>query len=106
MVAIVVRVGTPGAAAFQLRKGEEGLSVFDPNSVDPPLSESKLLEPFRDGSYLIVRSIAAIEELGMRVEWIEGDGVLPERLRRSHREIRPGAQMTRTQFKSALKELE
>jgi hypothetical protein len=25
-----VRIGTTGAPAFQLRKGEEGLSVFDP----------------------------------------------------------------------------
>ena len=46
VVAIVVRVGVSNAPAFQLWKGEEGLSVFDPIGVDPPLTESEILESF------------------------------------------------------------
>src|SRR5688572_6876894 len=103
---VVVRVGTPGAAAFQLRPGEEGISVFDPDGVDPPLSDTEILDSFRDGSLLVVRPVAVINSLGLRVEWVEGAAVLPDRLRAAHREIRPGPGMTRPQFKAALKGLE
>jgi hypothetical protein len=104
--AIVIRVGSPGAAPFQLRKGEEGLSVFDPRSVDPPLTETEILECFRDGSLLIDCPIKTILGLGLRIESMEGANVLSERVRIAHREIRPGDGMTRTQFKAALKGLE
>jgi hypothetical protein len=106
MVAIVVRVGTPGHPAFQLRKGEVGLSVFDPSAVDPPLGSEEILESFREGSVLITRPIAFIEELGLLLESIPGAESLPDRLRFAHREIHPGPGMTRNQFKVSLKELE
>jgi hypothetical protein len=47
---MAVRVTEPGRPAFQLRKGEEGLSVFDPAAVQPPLTESEILDAFRLGS--------------------------------------------------------
>lgn len=106
VTAVVVRVSTPGSPAFQLRKGEEGLSVFDPAGVDPPLTESEILDAFRDGSALVIRSVAAVEAAGLRVELVEGAGGLPERLRRAHRELRPGPGMSRPAFKQALKGLE
>lgn len=42
----VVRVCMPGQPAFQLRKGEEGISAFDPDAVDPPLTENEILDCF------------------------------------------------------------
>lgn len=48
-LAVVVRVATPGQPAFQLRKGEQGISVFDPAAVDPPLTEDEILAAFRPG---------------------------------------------------------
>jgi hypothetical protein len=104
--ACLVRVGEPGQPSFQLRKGEEGISVFDPAAVDPPLSEQEILDSFRPGGQLIVREVPMIEAKGLRVVRVEGAAVLPERLRQAHREIQPRAGMTRSQFKSALKELE
>lgn len=106
VVAVVIRVGSPGLAAFQLRKGEEGLSVFDPVGVDPPLSEEEILDAFRPGSLLVYRTIAQIASLGLIVVSSEGAETLPDRLRTAHREIRPSTQMSRSQFKTAIKELE
>lgn len=103
---MLVRVAEPGKAAFQLRKGEEGISAFDLNAVDPPLTENEILEAFREGSVAIIRDRAAIEAAGMQLVPILGAEVLPERLRLAHLEIRRGAGMTRSQFKAALKELE
>ena len=40
---MVVSVTEPGRPAFQLRKGEEGLSFFHPATVQPPLTESEIL---------------------------------------------------------------
>lgn len=102
----VVRVIMPGHPAFQLRKGEEGISVFDIKAVDPPLTVEEVLGSFRPGSQPITRSIADIEAKGFQVVAIEGAEMLPERLRRAHREIRSGPGMTRQQFKNALRELE
>lgn len=102
----IVRVTIPGQPAFQLRKGEEGISVFDPAAADPILSVEEILESFRSGSQLIQRSIADIEAKGLRIVPVEGADTLPERLRHAHREIRPGSGMTREQFKKALRELE
>lgn len=102
----IVRVSLPGQAAFQLRKGEEGISVFELTAIAPALTEEEILENFRPGSQVRARLIADIEAEGLQVIPIEGAETLPERLRRAHREIRPGPGMSREQFKRALKELE
>jgi hypothetical protein len=62
---VVVRVTEPGRPAFQLRRGEEGLSVFDPGAVDPPLTEAEVLASFRPGSLAVVRTEAEIESKGL-----------------------------------------
>lgn len=106
VVAVIVRIGTPGLPAFQLRKGEEGLSVFDPAAVDPPLTEEELLDAFRAGSTLVYRPVSQITSLGLELVPVEGAAALPERVRTAHREIRPGSGLGRPAFKERLKELE
>ena len=96
----------PGRTAFQLRKGEEGLSVFDLDALTPPLTEAEILDSFRHGSICVTRSRTEIEEKGLVVRSIPGVGTLPPHLREAHAEIRPGPGLTRPQFKQALKELE
>ncbi len=103
---MLVRVVEPGRLAFQLRKGEQGLSVFDTRAVEPALQESEILAVFRSSSQMVERSREEIESMGLMVVRLPGTEVLPERLRRAHAEIRPGSAMTRTQFKQALMELE
>src|SRR5688572_20565583 len=103
---MVVRVAHSGQPAFQLRKGEEGVSVFDMEVVIPPLTESEILEHFRHGSVIVARSQREIEEKGLRLIYLEGADPLPPRLREAHAEVRPGPGMTRVAFKQALKELE
>src|SRR5215475_8115440 len=98
---MVVRVAEPGRPAFQLRKGEEGLSLFDPDLVEPPLSESEILDAFRSGSILVMRSAAEVEAKGLVITPILGAQALPPRLREAHVEIRPGTAMTRAEFKQA-----
>ena len=100
-----VRVTEPGKPGFQLRKGELGLSVFDTDAIDPPLSNDEILEAFRPESQLIVRSREQIERRGLTIAMLPGEG-LPDRLRAAHAEIRAGADMTRPQFEKALQELE
>jgi hypothetical protein len=102
----IVRVFVPGQPAFQLRKGEEGISVFDRTLIDPLLTVEEVLDYFRPGSQAITRAIADIEAKGLRVVTVEGAETLPEHLRRAHREIRPAPGMTRQQFKTTLRELE
>jgi hypothetical protein len=102
----VFRVAEAGRSAFQLRKGEEGLSVFDPDAVNPELMKGEILESFRSGSQLMELSVSEIEQQGLIVVPAEGAEPLPARLRQAHAEIRPGPGMTRSQFKQALKELE
>ncbi|MFO0928784.1 MAG: hypothetical protein U0736_17485 [Gemmataceae bacterium] len=106
IVAVVIRVCTPGVPAFQLRKGEEGLSVFDPEAVEPLLTEQEILDAFRPGSTVVYRSAEQIASLGLTLLATEAAESLPERLRTSHREIRPGSSMSRAAFKTALRELE
>ena len=106
IVAGVVRIATPGHPAFQLRKGEEGLSVFDPDGVEPPLAEEEIVDAFRPGSMVLYRTLMQIKELGLDVIVCDGVDSIPERLRIAHREVRPNPRMSRTAFKSALKELE
>jgi hypothetical protein len=74
---MVVRVMEPGRPAFQLRKGEEGLSLFDPGAVQPPLTESEILDAFRPGSVLVMRDVAEIEARGLQVVAIRGAEALP-----------------------------
>ena len=102
----ILRVALTGQLAFQLRKGEEGISVFDLAALDPALTAEEILASFRPGSQPITRSLADIEAKGLQVVAIEGAEMLPERLRRAHREIRPGPGMSREQFKRTLRELE
>src|SRR5258708_1505952 len=97
-VAGVIRVAMHGVPAFQLRKGELGISVFDHAAVNPPLAEEEILDSFREGSRATNRTLVEIEARGLQVIPIEGGQALPERLRRAHREIRPGPGMTRDQF--------
>jgi hypothetical protein len=105
-VPTVVRVAEVGKPAFGLRKGEEGISVFDPDAVQPPLSEQEILASFRTGSQVLVRTAADIVARGLQIVPVEGAQNLPERLRQAHREIRPGIAMSRAAFKQQLRELE
>lgn len=103
---MVVRVTEPGRPGFQLRKGEEGLSVFQPESVEPPLSEAEILNCFRPDSQALYRSVEEIEAKRLKVVPIPGGAGLSQRLRDAHAEIRPAPGMTRAEFKRALSELE
>jgi hypothetical protein len=103
---MIFRVVEQGKPVFQLRKGEEGISVFDPGVVAPPLTEIEILGTFRPGSAVVSRSQAEIEAKGLLLIPLPGAGFFPPRLRSAHAEIRPGPGMTRSQFKIALKELE
>src|SRR5437868_5706259 len=103
---MLVRISEPDRPAFLLRKGEEGISVFDLEAVQPPLMESEILNNFRTGSLAISRSLTEIEAKGLQVVPVFGAATLAQRLREAHAEIRPGPAMTRAQFKKALKELE
>lgn len=47
---VYLRVATPGKPAFQLKPGEEGISVFDPLLVEPSLTQEEVLSAFRQGS--------------------------------------------------------
>ena len=99
----VHRVVTPGKAQFQLRSGEQGLSVFDASKVSP----GDILSAFREGSQLTTKTVKEIEGLGLKVEKTPGDANLPQHLQEAHMEIRPGPNMTtRPKFKQAIKKLE
>jgi hypothetical protein len=103
---MVFRITETDKPAFRLRKGEEGISVFDPKSVQPPLTEDEVLNCFRPGSILVTQPLMEIEAKGLQVFPILGAETLPQRLREAHAEIRPGPKMSRTEFKKALMELE
>jgi hypothetical protein len=103
---MVLRVTDGERPAFQLRKGEEGLSVFVIDAVDPPLTEVVVLNAFRRGSHVIHQSITEIEAKNLVVVPIMGAEPLSPRLRDAHAEIRPGPAMGRSEFKRALTELE
>ena len=103
---MLVRISEPGKPAFQLRKGEHGLSVFDRDGIDPPLSDEELLEVFREGRVLVERTPREIEALGLNVVPIPGAPSLPERLQTTHAEIRCSPGMARNEFKKRLTELE
>ena len=100
-----VRVKEAGKACFQLRKGELGLSAFDTDAVDPPLSDGEIVGAFRAESQLVFRSREEIERRGLEIAMVPADG-LPPRLCKAHAEIRAARDMTRSQFEKALQELE
>lgn len=101
-----IRVTETGKQGFQLRKGEDGLSVFDPEAVAPALTEAEILDAFRADSQLVSRTREEIEAKGLVIVLVPGSTSLPLRLRDAHAEIRRGPNMTRGQFKKALQELE
>ena len=101
-----VRVGEPGRPFFQLRPGEQGISVFDLNAVDPPLTEDELLQSFRPGSAVVIKSTDDITAAGLTIVPTQGAEPLPLRHRDAHAEIRPTPGMSRPQFKQALRSLE
>jgi hypothetical protein len=103
---IVTRIAEPGKPAFQLRKGEEGISVFVSKAVQPPLTEPEIVGAFRPGGVAVMRTLAEIEAKGLRVVAVPGGDLLPDRLRAAHAEIRSGIGMARTRFKQTLQELE
>ncbi len=103
---MIFRVSEPAKPAFQLRKGEEGLSAFDTELLQPPLTADEVLAAFRPGSLVVIRSKLEIEAKGLTLVGVEGGESLPDRVREAHVEIRPGAAMTRGQFKAILQELE
>jgi hypothetical protein len=106
VVFVVLRVASPGLPAFQLRKGEEGISVFVPNAVEPPLTHDEVLDAFRPGSYILERTSEEIEKLGLLLIEMLGHESLPDRLRTAHHEIMPSSDMDRRTFKAALSNLE
>lgn len=103
---MLIRVTEPGTPGFQLRKGEEGISVFDTEAVVPELTTSEILANFRPGSTAIALDHREVENRGMQIVPILGASFLPERLQEAHAEIRPVEGLTRGEFKQRLKELE
>jgi len=102
---MLIRVAHPSKPAFQLRKGEVGISIFDTDAVDPPLTEAEILASFRPGSDAIALTVEAVENKGLKVVPIHGAPVLPDRLQEAHVEIQPGPGMSRSEFKQRLTEL-
>lgn len=102
----VIRVCEANRPAFQLRAGELGISVFDSEAVDPPLTEPEILEAFRPGSITIIRTEDEIQNLRLELVPVDGHVDLPTRLTQAHHEIRPPSTMARGEFKKLLRELE
>ena len=99
----VLRVVEEGKPRFQLKSGESGLSVFDESKI----SSGELLQDFRPGSSTVSREIKDIKAYGLDVVRTPGDPArLSQKACLAHCEIVPGPNMTRNQFKKALKELE
>lgn len=99
------RIATPDKKAFELRKGEKGISVFHQKGVDPHISDEELLRGFKTGSQIVKITTKELRDWGLTVEWVEGDAKLPENLREAHYEIRPGEGMNREAFKKIIKDL-
>ncbi len=98
----VHRVYETGKPRYQLRPGEEGVSVFDALKV----MAKAILPYFREGSLVTTQDVARIEAIGLRIVKTPGDPRLPELLRANHAIIGPSEGMTRKQFKQALNSLE
>jgi hypothetical protein len=93
---------TPGKPRFQLRQGEEAISVFDAEKVSP----ADILPSFRPDSLVATYEISIIESFGLTAVHTPGEPTLPQLLQDNHLEIQPGDGMTRKQFKAALRALE
>lgn len=102
---MLIRVAQSGRPAFQLRPGEVGLSVFQTDGVEPELTEGEILSAFRKDSIAIALNPQVVHECGLQIVEVAGAPVLPERLRYTHREIRPVSGMSRSEFKLALTRL-
>src|SRR5437763_16793288 len=100
------RVGEAGQPFFRPRPGEDGISVFDPEAVDPHLTDDEILAAFRPGSSIVLRSKEAITSSGLMIVPVAGAELLPARLQLAHAEIRPVPGLTRRLFKDALRSLE
>lgn len=100
--ALVKRVYEVGYPQYQLRQGEEGLSVFDAK-----ISDADILGKFRLGSMIAVKSTQEIENNGLLVVQTHGDcaHLQNDELEDNHWEIRPSPEMSRGQFKVALRTL-
>ena len=98
----VYRVYHAGKPQFQLRQGEEAISVFDAEKLTP----ADILPSFRPGSLVATQEISTIESFGLIVVHTPGDPKLPQLLQDNHLDICPGDGMTRNQFKAALRALE
>ena len=72
----VHRVFEEGKPKFQLRKGEEGLSVFDADL----LLEGEVLANFRPGSRATTLPLRTIGSFRLRIEKTPGDERLPKNL--------------------------
>ena len=100
----LIRVFTPGHPKFQLRKGEFGISVFDPDAVNPPLTEPEILASFRPGSQSVSRTESEIHAQGLAIVSIPGGPQLPPRLQIAHAEIQTGVGMKREPVQGRTKE--
>jgi hypothetical protein len=100
--ALVKRVYESGKPQYQLRQGEEGLSIFDAK-----ISDVAILAKFRAGADIDTKSVDEIEGKGLTVVQTHGDCeyLQNDELEDNHWEIRPGPGMARSQFKAALKTL-
>lgn len=103
---MLIRVADPARPAFQLRKGEEGISIFDTDAVAPPLTEKEILDCFRPGCVAVALAWDDIQNKGLGIVPIPGASSLPERLQVAHAEIRAGSRMSRAEFKKRLKDFE
>lgn len=100
--ALVKRVYENGKPQYQLRHGEEGLSIFDAQ-----ISDVSILVKFRAGAKIDLKSVNEIESKGLKVVQTHGDceHLQDDELEDNHWEIRPQPGMTRSQFKAVLKTL-
>jgi len=98
----VKRVYVNGYPQYQLRQGEEGLSIFDAK-----ISDADILGKFRSGSMIEIKRTDEIESKGLIVLQTHGDCAhfQNDELEDNHCEIRPGPGMNRSQFKVTLKTL-
>ena len=80
-------------------RGEQGVSVFNATSVTTRQISASL-----QGEVKTISS-QVVQKHGLILEKTPGARNLPRSLRNNHWEIRPGENMTREQFKKALKAL-
>jgi hypothetical protein len=98
----VKRVYQNGKPKYQLRQGEQGLSIFDAQ-----ISDADIRAKFKPGSKTDTKSVDEIEKKGFSMVQTHGDcdHLQNDVLEDNHWEIRPAPGMTRKQLKVALKTL-